>query len=245
MPQNYYPISTTALDTTPAGAGTTVGSGNTQAASWTVLRTMVDTGLAAGVLDGTSQTWSFHIVISATSGLFASRFKLQRRDSTGAVQSESGYFTLASGGAISATTYDGSVTWASGTWNLNDQLALVWEGFRTSGTGNKSGTIDAGSGASYVAAPVPAGTEYTETATIPSVTTLSATELYAHDYTEAAICAAVTTVSAVEVRETNQVGVPISDITSTGWTPSVGTTLYGCIDEDSPDDADYIYATAA
>jgi hypothetical protein len=32
---------------------------------------------------------------------------------------------------------------------------------------------------------------------------------------------------------------PDSDILIT-WTPSVGVTLYGCIDEETADDADYI-----
>jgi hypothetical protein len=149
--QTNYVISTTALSLT--ASGTTVGSGNTQAGSFTVLRTMVRTGLSAGELDGSSQTWTVRFILSATSGLFGSRFKIQRRNSSGVMQSESGYTTARE--PISTGTYSDDVTWASGTWAANDQLALVWEGYRTSGTGNKTGTIDA-NGGSWVLAPTAA-----------------------------------------------------------------------------------------
>ena len=151
--QSDYPVSTTQLSLT--ASGTTIGSGNTQAAAFTVLRTMVRTGLSAGELASGSQTWTVRTVVSATSGLFGSRFQLQRRNSAGVVQSSSPYTTAHE--PLTVGTYTEDVTWDSGTWNANDQLALVWEGYRTSGTGNKTGTIDA-NGASYVLAPLPAAT---------------------------------------------------------------------------------------
>lgn len=33
---------------------------------------------------------------------------------------------------------------------------------------------------------------------------------------------------------------PISDIDQGDWTPSIGSDLYAMVDEDTPDDADYI-----
>lgn len=157
MAQTDYAVSTTALSLT--ASGTTVASANTTAVAFSVSRTLVRSGLSAGELDGTSQTWSIHYVVSATTGLCASRFKLQRRNSSGVSQSDSPYFTAHE--PIATGTYDENVTWASGTWNLNDQLALVWETYRTSGTGNKTATIDA-NGSSYVLAPVVAGTVNTK-----------------------------------------------------------------------------------
>lgn len=149
MAQRNYLISTTALSLT--ASGTTIGSGNVSASGFVVARTLVRSGLSANELDGTSKTWTIHYVVSAMATPYNMRLKLQRRNSSGTMQSESSY-----GATRSATgTYDDSITWASGAWNANDQLALVWEHERPSGTGNKSGTIDA-NGSSYIDAPVPA-----------------------------------------------------------------------------------------
>ena len=41
------------------------------------------------------------------------------------------------------------------------------------------------------------------------------------------------------------VGQPVSDTSSGSWTPSTGTSLYGCVDEVTPDDADYIMTSTA
>lgn len=149
MARNDYVVSTTALSLTPSG--TTVSCANTNGSSYAVSRTMTRTALTAGELDGTSQTWSIHYVVSATTGLCASRFRLQRLNSSGVAQSSSSYFTAHE--PIATGTYDENVTWASGAWNTNDQLSLSWETFRTSGTGNKTITIDA-NGSSYVIAPI-------------------------------------------------------------------------------------------
>lgn len=148
MAQRNYLISTTALSL--AASGTTIGSGNVSASGFVVARTMVRTGLTAAELDSTSRTWSIHYVVSAMATPYNMRFKLQRRNSSGVMQSESSYGTTRS----ATGTYDDNITWASGAWNANDQLALVWEHERPSGSGNKSGTIDA-NGASYVDGPTP------------------------------------------------------------------------------------------
>jgi hypothetical protein len=146
MAQRNYLVSTTALSLT--ASGTTVGSGNTQSESFVVARTLVRTGLSAGELESASATWSIHYVVSAMSTPYEMRLKLQRRNSGGTVQSESGYGTTRN----ATGTYDDDLTWAAGTWSANDQIALVWEHLRPSGTGQKNGTIDA-NGASYVDAP--------------------------------------------------------------------------------------------
>lgn len=148
--QRNYVVSTTALSLT--ASGTTVGSGNTQAGAFTDLRSLVRGSIGAGELAAGSQTWVVHTEVTATSGLFGSRFRLERRNSLGAVQSTSPYTTAHE--PLTTGTYDESVTWDSGVWAANDQLALVWQGYRTGGTGNKTGTIGA-NGASYVDAPAP------------------------------------------------------------------------------------------
>lgn len=148
MAQRDYLISTTALSLT--ASGTTILSGNTQSATFVVALTLVRTGLSAGELNPNSQTWSIHYVVSAVATPYEMRLKLQRRNSGGTMQSESGYGTTRS----ATGTYDESIIWASGTWAANDQLALVWEHRRPSGSGNKSGTVDA-NGASYIDAPLP------------------------------------------------------------------------------------------
>lgn len=148
MAQRNYLISTTALSLT--ASGTTITSGTVSAAGFVVARTMVRIGLSANELDGGSQTWSIHYVVSAMTTPYNMRLKLQRRNSSGTVQSESSYGTTRS----ATGTYGDNITWNPGTWNANDQLALVWEHERPSGTGNKSGTIDA-NGSSYVDAPLP------------------------------------------------------------------------------------------
>lgn len=148
MSQLNYAVSTTVLSLTPSG--TTIVSGNTQSSSFVVARTMVRTGLSAGELASDSQTWLIDYVVSAMATPYEMRFKIQRRNSGGTVQSESGYGTVRS----ATGTYQDSIVWTSGTWNLNDQIALVWEHRRPSGNGNKSGTINA-NGASYITAPTP------------------------------------------------------------------------------------------
>jgi len=148
MAQRNYLISTTALSLT--ASGTTIGSGNVSASRFVVARTLVRTGVSAGELDGASQTWAIHYVVSAMATPYNMRLKLQRRNSSGTMQTESSYSTTRS----ATGTYDDNITWASGTWNANDQLAVVWEHERPSGSGNKNSTIDA-NGASYVDAPVP------------------------------------------------------------------------------------------
>lgn len=146
MPQRNYLISITALSLT--ASGTTVTSGNVNVAGFVVARTMVRTGLSAGELAAGSLVWTIHYVVSAMVTPYNMRLKLQRRNSSGIVQSESDYGTTRS----ATGTYDDNITWSSGAWNANDQLALVWEHERPSGTGNKNATIDA-NGASYVDAP--------------------------------------------------------------------------------------------
>lgn len=148
MAQRNYLISTTGLATT--ASGTTIGSGNISAAGFVVARTLVRTGLTVGELNGASQTWTIHYVVSAMVTPYNMRLKLQRRNSSGVMQSESSYGTTRS----TTGTFDDNITWASGTWAANDQLSLVWEHERPSGTGNKSGTIDA-NGSSYIDAPLP------------------------------------------------------------------------------------------
>lgn len=146
MAQRNYLVSTTALSLT--ASGTTIGSGNVNVAGFIVARTMVRTGLSAGELAGGSSLWTIHYAVSAMVTPYNMRLKLQRRNSGGTVQAESDYGTTRS----ATGTFDDNITWASGAWNANDQLALVWEHERPSGTGNKNATIDA-NGASYVDAP--------------------------------------------------------------------------------------------
>lgn len=148
MPQRNYLISTTALSLTPSG--TTIGSGNTTSATFALARTIARTGIEAGELSSGSRTWSIHYVVSAMTTPYEMQFKLQRLNSSGVVQSESGFGTARS--AIG--TFDDNITWDSGTWAANDQLALVWEHRRPSGTGSKNGTVDA-NGSSYIDAPLP------------------------------------------------------------------------------------------
>ena len=157
MAQRNYPINTTTIST--SASGTTIVSGNTQSSTFVVALTMVRTGLSAGELLGTSQIWAIHYVVSAMSTPYEMRLKLQRRNSGGTVQSESSYGTV----RTATGTYDDNITWASGTWNAGDQLVLVWEHRRPSGSGNKSGTISA-NGASYIDAP--ADTPITVTGTL-------------------------------------------------------------------------------
>lgn len=148
MAQRNYLINTTTIAT--AASGTTITSGNTQSATFEVGRTMVRSSVPAGSFSATSQTWSLHYLVSQVStGEYAMRLKLQRRNSSGVMQTESGYTST----RTATGTYDDNLTWTSGTWAANDQLAVVWEHERTSGSGNKTGTIDA-NGASYVDAPV-------------------------------------------------------------------------------------------
>ncbi|HEY6244554.1 MAG TPA: hypothetical protein VIX17_11430 [Pyrinomonadaceae bacterium] len=150
MAQRNYLINTTTIAT--SASGTTIGSGNTQSSTFVVAVTLVRSGIAAAEFLSGSQTWSVHYVVSAMTTPYEMRLKVQRRNSSGAMQAESGYGTTRS----ATGTYDDNLTADLGTWAASDQLALVWEHRRPSGTGNKSGTIDA-NGASYIDAPAPAG----------------------------------------------------------------------------------------
>lgn len=156
--QNNYVISTLQLATT--ASGTSVASGSTQSSTFVVAQTMVRTLLPAGIFASGSQTWSITYVISAMVTPYEMRLKLQRRNSAGTVQTESSYGTTRS----ATGTFTDTITWDSGTWAASDQLALVWEHRRPSGTGNKSGTMTA-NGSSYVVAPIPPryGTLFTTT----------------------------------------------------------------------------------
>lgn len=147
MAQRNYAVSTTQLATSPSG--TSISSGNTQSATFVVALTLVRSGLSADELDSASATWAVHYVISAMATPYEMRLKLQRRNSGGTMQTESGYTTV----RTATGTYDDNLTWAAGTWSANDQLALVWEHRRPSGSGNKSGTMTA-NGSSYVDAAV-------------------------------------------------------------------------------------------
>lgn len=144
--ERQYAVSTTVLSTT--ASGTTIASGNTQAGSYVVARTLVRPSILAGHFASASSTWSIHYVLTSMTANYSMRLKLQRRNSAGVVQSESGYGTPRTANG----TYDDNLTWAAGTWAADDQLALVWEHYRTGGSGNKSSVMTAG-GASYVAAP--------------------------------------------------------------------------------------------
>lgn len=157
MAQRNYLINTTTIAT--AASGTTIGSGNTQDAAFVVARTLVRTGIGAGEFSSGTQTWSVHYVVSAMTTPYNMRLKVQRRNSSGVMQAESGY------GATRSTTgtYDDNLSADLGTWAANDQLALVWEHFRPSGSGNKNATIDA-NGASYIDAPTTAATPLTQSA---------------------------------------------------------------------------------
>ncbi len=110
---------------------------------------MVRTGIAAGTFQSGTQTWNLHYVVSAMTTPYEMRLKIQRRNSSGTMQSESAYGTT----RTATGTYDDAISWDSGTWNANDQLAVVWEHRRPSGTGSKNGTITA-NGSSYAEAPL-------------------------------------------------------------------------------------------
>jgi len=154
MAQRNYLISTTGISTT--ASGTTIGSGNTQSSTFVVAQTLVRTGINAGEFLSGSQAWAIHYVVSAMSTPYEMRLKAQRRNSSGTMQAESGFGTTRS----ATGTYDDSLTADLGTWAANDQLAVVWEHRRPSGTGNKSATIDA-NGSSYIDAPAVVNTSLT------------------------------------------------------------------------------------
>lgn len=146
MTQRNYLINTTTISQT--ASGTTIGSGNTQSSSFVTALTLVRTSIGAGEFLSGSQTWAIHYVVSAMATPYEMRLSLQRRNSSGTPQ-----VTIGPGTTRSATgTYDDSIVGDLGTWAANDQLALVWEHRRPSGTGNKSGTVDA-NGSSYIDAP--------------------------------------------------------------------------------------------
>src|ERR1041384_3299992 len=172
MAQRNYLVSTTALSQT--ASGTTIGSGNTQSSTFVTALTLVRTGIGAGEFLSGSQTWAIHYVVSAMATPYEMRLSLQRRNSAGTVQA-----TIGPGTVRSATgTYDDNITGDLGTWAANDQLALVWEHRRPSGTGNKSGTVDA-NGSSFVDAP--ANSNVTVNPTGVSTTASPGTLGVAHD----------------------------------------------------------------
>jgi hypothetical protein len=144
--QRNYLINTTTISTT--ASGTTIASGNTQNATFELARTLVRTGIGAAEFASGSQTWAVHYVVSAMTTPYEMRLKVQRRNSSGTMQAETGYGTTRS----ATGTYDDNLSADLGTWAANDQLALVWEHRRPSGSGNKTGTIDA-NGSSYIDAP--------------------------------------------------------------------------------------------
>jgi endonuclease/exonuclease/phosphatase family metal-dependent hydrolase len=146
MAQRNYLISTTALSTTASGS--TIGSGNTQAGSPVLARTLVRSGISAGEFDSGSQTWAVHYVVSAMSTPYSMALQLVRLNSGGTEQARSSFGTS----RTATGTYDDNISWNAGTWAAGDQLVLEWWHFRPSGTGNKNGTIDA-NGASYIDAP--------------------------------------------------------------------------------------------
>lgn len=148
MAQRNYLVSTTALSLT--ASGTTIGSGNTTSGTFVAARTMIRTGIGAGEFAAGTQTWAVHYVVSAMATPYEMRLKVQRLNSAGVMQAETTYGTTRS----ATGTYDDSISFDLGTWAANDQLAVVWEHRRPSGTGSKNGTIDA-NGSSYVDAPTP------------------------------------------------------------------------------------------
>lgn len=165
--QRNYLVSTTAISLT--ANGTTITSGNTQSATFVVARTMVRSGLTAGELLSGSQTWKLHYVVSAMATPYEMRLKVQRLNSGGTMQAESGYTTV----RTATGTYDDNLTADLGTWAANDQLAVVWEHRRPSGSGNKNGTIDANA-ASYLDAPITSSSQtVTPAAALLTLTTLA------------------------------------------------------------------------
>lgn len=165
MAQINYVISTTALSLT--ASGTTVTSGTTTSGTFVVARTIVRTALSANELLSGTQSWKIDYVVSAMTTPYEMYFVLQRRNSSGTVQSTSSAGTTRN----TTGTYTDTISWDSGTWAANDQLALVWYHRRPSGSGNKSGTITA-NGSSYVTAPQ---TTTTTTSTSTSTTTTTTT----------------------------------------------------------------------
>jgi hypothetical protein len=147
MAQRNYLVSTTALSLTPSG--TTIGSGNVATSTDTLALTLVRTGLSAGELQSGTQTWAIHYVVSAMTTPYSMHLRLVRRNSSGVAQSTSSFGTS----RTATGTYDDNISWDSGAWNANDQLALEWWHSRPSGTGNKNGTITV-NGSSYIDAPV-------------------------------------------------------------------------------------------
>lgn len=148
MAQRNFLINTTTISTT--ASGTTIASGNTQSATFVVALTLVRSGISAAEFASGSQTWAVHYVVSAMTTPYEMRLKVQRRNSGGTMQAESGYTTV----RTATGTYDDNLTADLGVWAANDQLALVWEHRRPSGTGNKNATIDA-NGSSFIDAPTP------------------------------------------------------------------------------------------
>src|ERR1044071_4005089 len=130
MAQRNYLVSTTAISQT--ASGTTIVSGNTQSSTFVVALTMVRTGIGAGEFVSGSKTWALHYVVSAMTTPYEMRLKVQRRNSSGTMQAETGYTTVRS----ATGTFDDSLTADLGVWAANDQLAVVWEHRRPSGTGN-------------------------------------------------------------------------------------------------------------
>lgn len=82
-----------------------------------------------------------------------------------------------------------------------------------------------------------------EAATLSSTTEPSSTELLG--FSDSATCGGFTSIETVEDYTSGnppQHAYPIADVAITGWSASVGTDLWACLDD--VDNSDYIYATA-
>lgn len=155
--QGYYfqnAISTTTLS--PTASGTTISTPSTQASAFDGVAdlTMTRTALPAGEFSDALKTWSVTLATSAMSAPYAFRMKLVRNNSSGVLQSDSGWGQTFSYNTAFIGNITDSWNWTPGTWSLNDQLALIIDQYRPSGTGNKSMTFTA-NGSSFVWAPDP------------------------------------------------------------------------------------------
>lgn len=99
----------------------------TEAQRW---QRTIDTGDYA---DGSS-TWPFRLTAASFNGTVRFRFRLQRRNSSDAVQSSSGW----SSEYTTVGTKSESLTWDCGTWAAGDRLCLQLEILREGGHGNVS-----------------------------------------------------------------------------------------------------------
>lgn len=92
-----------------------------------------------------SATWAGQINVTALGGTIEGRFRFQRRNSSGVVQSSSAYSATFSTTGIKTL----STTWNPGTWAAGDRLAISVEIRRTGGHGNVFITLGT-AGSSYV-----------------------------------------------------------------------------------------------